>query len=320
MSVRSVARNRLLRSKDERINWIKSIPFFTVHAIPLAAIWTGASSFDWWLCFWLYVVRMFAITGGNHRYFAHKSYYATRFFQFVMAFLGTSAAQKGVLWWAEKHRYHHRWSDQAEDIHSTKRHGFWYAHVGWVLNDRNHYFDGRLVQQFLKFPELRLMNQSPWMWFPPVGLGAAVFFLRWWAAGLTAGFSALLVGFFLSTVILYHGTFFINSLAHMLGTHDHQTHPDKDKDDTSGNSWILAIVTLGEGWHNDHHFKAQYTKQGIEWWKIDITYYALWLLQGVGYWRFRKADDGSRKREFVHLLVWNVSQHPLNEKEYSTAA
>ena len=122
--------------RDDRINRVKSIPFFLVHLVCFTAILTGVSWEAIGLCLSCYFLRMFGITAGYHRYFSHRSYKTSRAFQFVLAWLGCSAVQKGPLWWASHHRKHHQHSDQEEDVHSPERMGFWWSHVGWILCDK----------------------------------------------------------------------------------------------------------------------------------------------------------------------------------------
>jgi len=253
------------RAADERVDWIKSIPFFVVHFIPLLAIFTGVRVFDVVLCFVLYAGRMFFISAGYHRYFSHRSYKLGRFMQFVMAFGGTTCAQKGPLWWAGHHRNHHLYSDTEKDIHSPKR-GFWWSHVGWILCNKFKPTPEDRIRDFTKYPELVWLDKHCLV--PPTILGAAVFLL--W------GPSALLIGFFLSTVLLYHATFCINSLAHVFGRRRYAT------TDTSRNSLILALMTMGEGWHNNHHHYRSSVNQGFYWWEIDFSYYVLRLFSLFG--------------------------------------
>lgn len=249
------------RARDERVNWIRSIPFFLMHLMPIFAVFTGIRLFDVFLLIALYYGRMFFITAGYHRYFAHRSYKLGRIAQFLMAFGGATAAQKGVLWWAGHHRHHHWYSDTPQDIHSPLR-GFWWSHVGWILCDKYKATPFHQIEDFAKYPELRWLNRYHLL--PPALLAAAVFFL--W------GPSALFIGFFLSTALLWHGTFTINSLSHVFGRRRYVT------GDTSRNSWLLALITLGEGWHNNHHHFQSSTRQGFFWWEIDVSYYVVKLL------------------------------------------
>ena len=245
-----------------RINPRSSIPFFAVHALPLLAIFTGVPAGVWILFAATYWGRMFFITAGYHRYFSHRSYKTSRAFQFVLAFGGATAVQKSPLWWAGHHRIHHRYTDTADDPH-TPRKGFWWSHVGWILSDETSEVPEGTMKDFAKYPEIRFISRHDWL--APWLLGVACF--------LIGGWSGLLIGFFLSTVVLWHSTFLINSLAHVFGSRRFDT------DDTSRNNPLLAIVTLGEGWHNNHHRSAHVARQGLRWWEIDVTWYVLVALE-----------------------------------------
>jgi stearoyl-CoA desaturase (Delta-9 desaturase) len=250
---------------DERLNVRSSIPFFLLHLLPLLGIWTGVHARDLVLLAVLYFGRMFFVTAGYHRYFSHRSYRLGRVAQFVMAFGGTTAAQKGPLWWASHHRQHHRASDTVDDVHSPIR-GFWWSHVGWILCDRTGGTDMDRIRDFARYPELRFLNKYDWI--GPWMVGFASF--------LIGGWSGLFVGFFGSTVLLWHGTFTINSLAHVFGRRRYYT------SDTSRNSLTLAVITGGEGWHNNHHYYQASARQGFYWWEFDPVYYALRALSWVG--------------------------------------
>ena len=221
----------------------------------------------------LYFVRMFAITGAYHRYFSHRSYKTSRPFQLFLAILGASAAQQGPLWWAANHRHHHKFSDQPEDIHSPKQKGFWYSHIGWIVEAQNEETDYALIPDFTRYPEMVWVDKYNILF--PFLLGVATFGLGVLVPDST-GLQMLIWGFFVSTVVLYHGTFSINSLAHVFGSRRYATK------DTSRNNFWLALITLGEGWHNNHHYYATSTRQGFYWWEIDITYYILWVCEKIG--------------------------------------
>jgi stearoyl-CoA desaturase (delta-9 desaturase) len=247
------------------VNRISSIPFVLVHLVPLAIFWTGITWREVVLCAVLYATRMFFITAGYHRYFAHRTYKMNRFWQLAMALGGTTALQKGPLWWAALHRDHHRFADTPADIHSPLK-GFWWSHVGWILCDK--YSETRFdrIRDFARFPELRWVNKQNWI--GPWSLGIATFLLF--------GVRGLVAGFFLSTVLLWHGTFLVNSLAHVFGRRRYATH------DSSRNSLLIALVTGGEGWHNNHHYLPSSSRQGFFWWQVDFTYYALVGLSALG--------------------------------------
>jgi stearoyl-CoA desaturase (Delta-9 desaturase) len=241
-----------------------SLPFWIVHVVAIAGvIVTGWSWSGFALALALYGVRMFAVTAGYHRYFSHRTYKMGRVMQFLMALVGTLAVQKGVLWWAAHHRRHHKHSDEENDVHSAKLRGIYWAHVGWILSDQNDETDWARIKDFAKYPELVWLNQH--FILPVVVMGAVLV-----AAG---GWWALLWGLFVSTTLLWHGTFTINSLAHLIGKRRYETSDD------SRNHWLLAVLTGGEGWHNNHHYYQRSTNQGFYWWEIDVTYYVLRVMQ-----------------------------------------
>jgi len=240
----------------------QAIPFLLVHVAALAAFFTGVTKGALILCVVLYVVRMFGVTAGYHRYFSHRTFKTSRVGQFLFAFLAQSTAQRGILWWAAIHRHHHRHSDTEQDVHSPRQRGFFFSHVGWVFHRDNATTDFDAIPDLTKYPELVWLEKHPY--FPATILGIACFALGGW--------TALVVGFVWSTVLLYHGTFFINSLAHVHGKQRYVTGDD------SRNNWWLAVITLGEGWHNNHHAYQRSTRQGFRWYEFDPTFYALTVL------------------------------------------
>ncbi len=243
-----------------------TIPFLLVHLACLGAIWTGVTVQALGVAAALYGIRMFAVTGGYHRYFSHRSYKTSRLGQFVLAFLCQTSAQRGVVWWSAIHRHHHLYSDTEHDVHSPRHHGFWYSHVGWIFNPSSWKPDYGTVRDLTKYPEIMLLDRFTYL--PAFTLGFALW--------LWGGWPMLVVGFFWSTVALYHGTFFINSLAHVTGSQRYLTGDD------SRNNFLLALITFGEGWHNNHHHYQSSTRQGFKWWEIDVTYYILVALSWVG--------------------------------------
>ena len=269
----------------------QEIGFLVIHMVPLLGFWTGATAFDWILCAFLYFFRMFWITGGYHRYFAHRSYNTSRFFQFVIAFMAQTSLQKGALWWAAHHRVHHRTSDTPKDPHSMKLYGFWYSHVGWIVGPDYKTTDYKTISDYAKFPELVWLNK--YHLIPPTILALLVMALGGIVNGGSitmmfshAGMSSLVIGFFLSTVILFHGTFSINSIMHKFGKQRYES------GDESRNNLILALVTLGEGWHNNHHYYEVAARQGFFWWEIDITFYILKVLSWFGIvWDIKGVPD-----------------------------
>lgn len=251
---------------DRRVDWVRVIPFIGMHVACLAVFWVGWSVTAVAVAFGLYVVRMFAVTGFYHRYFSHRTFTTTRAGQFVFALIGASAVQRGPLWWAAHHRKHHRHSDTELDAHSPRHHGFWWAHMGWITSPSNFATDLEAVPDLAKYPELRFLDRFDIL--VPVLLAVTLF--------LVGGGQLLVWGFFISTVFLFHGTSFINSLAHVMGRRRYVTGDD------SRNSFILAVITLGEGWHNNHHKYPGAARQGFFWWELDLTYYGLKLLSWLG--------------------------------------
>ncbi len=243
-----------------------AIPFVLVHLTCLGAIWTGVPLSAVIVAVVLYLVRMWAVTAGYHRYFSHRSYKTSRAFQFFLAFLGQTSAQRGVIWWSAIHRHHHLHSDTEDDTHSPRHMGFFHSHVGWIFNPKRFSADYSSVPDLTRFPELVWLDKHPY--FPAFLLGVGCFLLGGWPM--------LIVGFFWSTVVLYHCVFFINSLAHVVGKQRYVTGDD------SRNNWWLALITLGEGWHNNHHFYQSATAQGWRWYEIDISYYVLKGLSWMG--------------------------------------
>ncbi len=249
--------------------------FVGMHIACIGVFWTGFTTEAVVMAVTLYVARVFGITGGFHRLFAHRTYKTSRVFQFIMAFLGQMSMQRGMIWWAAKHREHHRDSDMPADAHSPVQHGFWFSHCGWVFNEEASKADYDRVPDLTAFPELVWLDKHKYM----PGILTAI------ACYLIGGAPGLVVGFFWSTVATYHATFCINSLAHVFGKARYLT------GDESKNSFFLGILALGEGWHNNHHYYMASARNGFMWWEIDITYYFLKILSVFG-------------------IVWDLKQPP----------
>ncbi len=268
-----------MRAKPDKVEWLRTVPFLFLHAGCLGVFLVGWSWTAVGAAVAMYLVRMFAITGFYHRYFSHRTFHTSRFAQFLFAVLGASAAQRGPLWWTYQHRHHHQHSDSAEDAHSPQQHGFLWAHLGWITSARNFPTDYSQVRDLAKFPELVFLNRFDTV----IPLALAILLAGvgqllhafYPALGVTAG-QMLVWGFFISTTLLFHATSSINSVAHVLGKRRYET-----KDD-SRNSFLLALITLGEGWHNNHHRYMSSTRQGFYWWEIDISYYVLKAMSWTG--------------------------------------
>ncbi len=279
------------------VDWVRCIPFISMHLACLAVFWVGWSKIAIGVAIGLYAVRMFAITGFYHRYFAHRTFRTSRFAQFLFALLGASSVQRGPLWWAAHHRHHHLHSDLPQDLHSPRLYGFWWSHMGWITSRRNFATQYDRIPDLAKFPELVFLNRYDVL--VPFLLGLSLFIGGWglgrFFPGLgTSGMQMLVWGFFISTVALFHATCTINSLSHVLGTQRFRTTDD------SKNNFFLALLTFGEGWHNNHHHYQAATRQGIYWWELDFTYYALKIMSWFG-------------------IVWDLSPVPVHVYEKARA-
>lgn len=255
-----------------------SIPFIGVHVAALVGAILYPPSWQLVaLCLGIWYLRIVGISVGYHRYFAHRTFQTSRPFGFVLALWSVSSAQKGVLWWCGNHRNHHRFSDQQRDPHSPARAGFWWSHMGWILAHRNGRAPIEVIRDFERMAEIRWLER--WQYLPAIVLGGVC-----WLAG---GMPVLVWGFLVSTILLYHSTFSINSLAHVLGRRAYPT------TDTSRNSWWLALLTAGEGWHNNHHYFCTSARLGFRRWQLDPGYLFIRSCQALG-------------------LVWNVRTPPAH--------
>jgi stearoyl-CoA desaturase (delta-9 desaturase) len=264
---------------DRGIDWARILPFVGMHVACLGVILVGVSRVAVAVAVALYLVRMFAITGFYHRYFSHRSFKTSRAAQFLFALVGAACVQRGPIWWAAHHRHHHAHSDRPEDPHSPQQHGFLWSHMGWFLSREHFVPDLARVRDLLRFPELRWLDRFDIL--VPVALATLLFVIGGWLEATrpdlgTSAEQLLVWGFFVSTVAVYHGTYTINSLCHVWGTRRYVT------DDGSRNNALLALITLGEGWHNNHHRYPAAARQGFFWWEIDLTWYGLRLLERLG--------------------------------------
>jgi stearoyl-CoA desaturase (delta-9 desaturase) len=282
-------------------NWIKAAPFIAFHLALLTVFLVPVEVGALVLCAVTYYLRMFGITGGYHRYFAHRAYKTGRIFQFILAWLGCSAMQKGPLWWAGHHREHHRYSDTPNDPHSPHETSFWWSHVGWILSSEHVSTLDDKIPDFVRYPEIRWLDRNHWV----PGIVLAV--LCW----LIGGWSGLVWGFVVSTILVYHATFTINSLSHLFGSRRYATTDD------SRNNLFLALITLGEGWHNNHHHYQSSANQGFFWWEIDISYVTLLGLRCVGVvWDLRKPTE----KALTHNLLQPPRTPTPMEQVAATAA
>jgi len=270
---------KLPEEDTNRIDWVRAIPFIGMHVACLGVFFVGWSWLAISIAVLLYALRVFTLTGWYHRYFSHRTFKTWRIVQFIFAVIGCSAVQRGPLWWAAHHRNHHVHSDDPEDLHSPRQYGFWWAHFGWFLTPKAFRTNFKVIPDYAKYPELRFLDRYDLV--VPVALAVLLFgFGHLVALGApeleVTGLQILVWGFFISTICCYHVTYLVNSAAHVIGSRRYET-----KDD-SRNNWFVALLTFGEGWHNNHHHYPNSTRQGFYWWEIDLTYYGLRFMEMLG--------------------------------------
>ena len=288
-------KDKLSKEKISSLNWLRIIPFLILHLACFAVIWVGWSPIAIIIAISFYALRMIGITAFYHRYFAHKAFKAGRATQFIFALIGSAATQRGPLWWASHHRHHHHYSDTDKDIHSPKK-GFFWSHVGWFLSDKHFKTRLDLIPDFAKFKELVILDRFDIL--VPLACSILMYLLGVLLNILfpslgTSGLQMLVWGYVISTVVLLHATLSINSFAHKVGSRRFKT------SDTSRNNFLLAIITFGEGWHNNHHQFPSSARQGIRWWEVDLSFYLIKVMERIG-------------------LVWSVKPGP-NEVQINRA-
>lgn len=279
--------------------WLRNVPFIAMHLSLVALFFVSPSWLSLVLCAVLYFVRTFGLTAGYHRYFSHRAFKTSRLFQFVLACLGCASMQKGPLWWAAHHREHHRHTDTSKDPHSPVVRSFWWSHVGWILDPECDPTNWQAVRDWSQYPELRWLNRLQWI--PGILLAVMC-----WAID---GWSGLVWGFLLSTILLFHATFAVNLICHLWGDRRYATA------DASRNNWWVALLTLGEGWHNNHHHYQSSANQGFFWWTIDVSYYLIRLMGWMGLvWGTRVPAQ----RVVAATISVADAQRPPNRRESTT--
>jgi stearoyl-CoA desaturase (delta-9 desaturase) len=253
--------------------------FVILHLGCVLLFWTGVSRVAVGACLLFYCLRIFGLSAGYHRYFSHLSFKTGRGFQFLLALLGAAAYQKGPLWWVAHHRQHHLHSDKDGDVHSPLTNSFWWAHCGWVFSLSSRETKAKLVPDLRRYGELRFLDD--YYMLPPLALAASTYLLGVALARLapdthTSGPQMLAWGFFVSTVLVHHGTYCANSFGHLTGSRRFDTR------DGSRNNFVVALLTFGDGWHNNHHHYPPSARHGFYWWEIDVTLYVLKCLSLLG--------------------------------------
>lgn len=271
--------------------WLITVRIILLHLLALGIFFV---EFDWrlvWLAAATCIPRMIATECVYHRYFAHRAFKTSRPFQFLLAALAVSTGQRGILWWASTHRRHHRYADAPGDVHSPQVDGFWHGHMGWTLNGRNADTDLDAIADFARFPELRALNKLHYLPGLCLLIGLYVAGEAGWFGSGIGGVQAVVWGFFFSTVVVLHATFAVNSLGHgggaFGGTRRYAT------PDASVNHPLIALLTMGGGWHNNHHRYPAAARAGFAWWEIDVTYWVIKLFAALGLvWDVRPVPSG----------------------------
>ena len=263
---------------ENKVEWFRCLPFIVIHLLAVLAFFYPVTLYGIALALFSYSIRMFTITAFYHRYFSHRSFKTGRFMQFIGGFIACSAGQRGPLWWAAHHRRHHRHSDTDKDIHSPHTKGVFWSHTLWFMTDYAVPTLLKEIPDWVKFPELRFINRFDWIPVVMLGLGCYLLGTVEWFHTLTGltGLTTFIWGFLIPTVFLYHATFAVNSITHLFGKKRFDT------GDESRNNAFIALITFGEGWHNNHHFFPGSARQGFFNGEFDITYYILKLLSLFG--------------------------------------
>ena len=259
------------------IIWRNVLGIVLMHGGAVGALFFYSRAGLWTLVAMAILTCQFGITLGYHRLLSHRSYKVPRWLERGLALAGCLAFQAGPIAWVATHRCHHRHADDKMDPHSPKVSFFW-SHIGWTVV-RYAGADSPMAMRRLT-PDLASDTWFGWLqgYFVLVNLAlAAVLWIAgWFVDGVPLGWSLLLWGFCLRVVVIWHFTFCVNSASHVWG---YRTYDTKD---TSRNNWWVALLTFGEGWHNNHHADQRSAAHGHRWWEIDTTYLIIRLLARLG--------------------------------------
>ena len=264
------------------------------HLLALFVFKVGVSATALYFFVFFFVVRSLGLTVSYHRYFSHRSFKTSRFFQLILALWGGLSAQRGPLWWAAKHRTHHRYSDKDGDPHSPHQDSFWKAHIGWALSADSMKTDYSMVKDFKKYPELMFFNKYHDLFMLSFA-GALYLFgevINHYRPELgTSGAQLLVWIYIINTLVHVHLTFCVNSIGHLFGKKPFSEHACEDEDKSGNIAW-LALLTAGEGWHHNHHTFPYSAKIGIRWFEFDLGHVVICVLESLG-------------------IIWNVKRPKL---------
>jgi len=254
---------------DKDINWVTAIVMGLFHAGVVAAFffftWNAllVAVLLWWIS------GSLGIGMGYHRLLTHRGYKTPKWVEYCLTVCATLALEGGPIFWVATHRIHHKFSDQDGDPHSP-RDGKWWSHMGWILTGKSMHHDTTTLAHYV--PDLAKDKFHVWItkyhYAPMIVLGLALL-----AAG---GPPLLLWGVFLRTVVGLHATWLVNSATHLWGSRRFATR------DSSTNNWVVALLTFGEGWHNNHHAYPTSARHGLKWYEVDVNWYGIQALKLLG--------------------------------------
>lgn len=258
------------REKRAALSWPTLLFFAAFHGLACLAPWF----FSWSALgiaialHWLF--GSIGICLGYHRLLSHRSFKVPLGLEYIFATLGALALQGGPTFWVGGHRQHHAFTEDIEKDPYSARRGFWWSHVLWLIYPEAKFFDSNNYSQYA--PDLARDRYYGWLDRNYLALQIPLALLLY-ALG---GWTYVIYGIFVRSVLLWHSTWLINSASHMRGYRSHYTQ------DSSRNLWWAALLTYGEGWHNNHHAFPKVAKAGWTWWEVDVTWWAIALLQRLG--------------------------------------
>jgi len=257
------------QSESEKIQWVTLTTVTLFHVMALVALfyfsWSNllAALVTWW------IAGSWGIGMGYHRLLTHRGFKAPKWLEYFLSFCGTLGLQSGAINWVTTHRLHHAFTETDEDPHSP-RNGTYWAHMGWIFRGKAQNQDE--ATQLRYAPDLMKDKVHVWMsnyyWVTPIVAAVILYAI--------GGFSMVLWGVFLRQVIGWHSTWLVNSATHLWGSRRFETRDD------SRNNGLIAALTFGEGWHNNHHAHPRSAKHGLTWYEFDVNWLQIKFLEKIG--------------------------------------
>jgi stearoyl-CoA desaturase (delta-9 desaturase) len=252
------------------LSWVNVVFFGTFHALALLAPWFFSWSALGTAVFLHWLFGSIGICLGYHRLLTHRSFQVPKWLERTITLIGALALQGGPTFWVAGHRMHHLYTEDNEKDPYSAQKGFWWSHMMWLFYPQARFFDRESYRQFApdidKDPFYRFLDRYFLLLQVPVGV----------TLYLLGGWSFVIYGVFLRAVLLWHSTWLINSASHMSG------YRTFEPEDNSRNLWWAAILTYGEGWHNNHHAYPNVAKAGLKWWEVDMTWWSIAVLKRLG--------------------------------------